>query len=63
MVNSKNKFKASRATKDDGFKDYPTATSGSVTITNGGSQSIMISGNVLFGNSTSKFKELLKDTW
>ena len=42
MVNTKSKFTYNPDTNDDGVANYPTSASGSVALTNGGSQSIMI---------------------
>jgi hypothetical protein len=39
------------ANKADSMMDYPTSTLGSVSATNGGSQSILISGNAKDKNS------------
>ena len=42
MTNTRSKFTYNPDTNDDGVANYPTSASGSVTLTNGGRQSIMI---------------------
>ena len=51
LVTTTSKFTAASATNDDGVLTYPT--SGTVTQTNSGKKSMMIGGNVKFGETTS----------
>ena len=58
MATTKSKYTAGSATNDDGVRDYPT--SGSVTSTNSGKNSIIIGGNIKHGHATLSYETNLK---
>ena len=55
MVNTKSKFTYNPDTNDDGVADYPTSASGTVALTNGGAQWIMIVSTAKTSTGTQSF--------